>query len=158
MSLSIMQLPVANAGADATICSNATYTLSGQAINAASVHWTTSGNGTFSDANILNAIYTPGSNDIIAGNITLTLTAYGSSVCGSGAVTDALVLTLSHTPVIEAGVSQTICSNGLASLNGTSQYTSAISWITRGSGTFNNNTLLNPLYTPSSGDIANGSV
>ncbi len=158
MSLSIMQLPVANAGADATICSNATYTLSGQAINAASVHWTTSGNGTFSDANILNAIYTPGSNDIIAGNVTLTLTAYGSSVCGSGAVTDALVLTLSHTPVIEAGVSQTICSNGLASLNGTSQYTSAISWITRGSGTFNNNTLLNPLYTPSSGDIANGSV
>ena len=41
----------------------------------------TSGDGSFSDATILTPIYTPGPNDILAGTVTLTLTANGNGSC-----------------------------------------------------------------------------
>ncbi len=39
------------------------------------------GDGSFNNDNLLNAIYTPGVNDISGGNVTLTLTTTGTSVC-----------------------------------------------------------------------------
>lgn len=58
--------------------------------NAASQHWTTSGDGTFDNANLLHPRYTLGAADAISG-CTLTLTATGNSPCGT-AVDTALVV------------------------------------------------------------------
>lgn len=62
-------------------------------------------------------------------------------------------------PTVDAGLNQTICSSGTATLSGTigGSATSA-TWTTSGNGTFNNNTALNAIYTPGSVDISTGSV
>jgi gliding motility-associated-like protein len=67
---------------------------------ASTLVWTTSGDGSFDDATLSTAIYTPGTSDISTGSVTLTLTTDDPD--GSGpclAVSDDLVLTI--TPVEE---------------------------------------------------------
>jgi len=68
--------PTVCAGPDTTVCEGATVTLSGTATNYSSILWSTSGTGTFDDATLLNATYTPGTQDYDTGFITLTLTLF----------------------------------------------------------------------------------
>lgn len=91
-----------NAGADINICQGETVTLEGSSNGVQSHTWTSSGDGTFDDNTILNAIYTPGPNDITAGSITLTLTSdVPAAPCTQ--VSDELVLTIAPNtvPVID---------------------------------------------------------
>ncbi len=80
----------ANAGPDDVICpgdvANLTGSIGGSAITAI---WTTNGDGTFSVPNILNPTYTPGTNDLSTGSVTLTLSTT-ASVCPS--VSDQITL------------------------------------------------------------------
>jgi hypothetical protein len=68
--------PTANAGSDQTICQNGTATLNGSiGGGATNGTWSTAGDGSFSPSNtVLNADYTPGPLDILAGSVVLTLT------------------------------------------------------------------------------------
>lgn len=84
----------ADAGVDAGICEDESYTLMGVATNYSSVLWTTSGFGTFDDPNLLNATYTPGFGEL--GDITLTLTAYG--IPPDANASDNMVLTIHDGP------------------------------------------------------------
>jgi hypothetical protein len=99
-TVTIQVLPTADAGADQNICQGSTASLSGSATNYSSLAWTTSGDGTFSNANSLNTVYTPGSNDIAAGYVTLTLTANPISPCATAA-TDQVVIYIERTPVAQ---------------------------------------------------------
>jgi len=45
--------------------------------------WTTSGTGFFNDPNLLHPVYTSSAADILAGSVTLTITAYGNLPCGN---------------------------------------------------------------------------
>jgi hypothetical protein len=69
-----------SAGDNQTICAGDTVLLHGKVEPPVydSVKWTTSGNGTFDDNATLNPTYTPGSSDISAGSVKLTLTAFSS--------------------------------------------------------------------------------
>lgn len=78
--------PEADAGNDTLLCVDELLQLSGMASNYDELAWRTSGDGSFSDTTVLDAIYTPGSGDITAGNVTLTLVAKGTEGCiGEGA-------------------------------------------------------------------------
>ncbi|HEX5171392.1 MAG TPA: gliding motility-associated C-terminal domain-containing protein [Cyclobacteriaceae bacterium] len=148
-----------DAGAPQTICSDGTATLAGTIGGSASGStWTTSGDGTFSDATLLNAIYTPGPNDLTAGTVTLTLTT--DDPAGScPAVSDNVVITINAIPTVNAGADANACAGGFVTLNGTrgGGATSSI-WTTSGDGTFTNVLSLTPNYTPGLNDIANGNV
>jgi hypothetical protein len=63
------------------------------------------------------------------------------------------------TPIVNAGVDQSICSNSPISLNGTigGGATSAY-WTTSGSGTFANSSSVTTTYTPSQADVNAGTV
>lgn len=63
------------AGYDAMICEDDTYQCDGQAWNFETLEWITSGTGTFNDASILDPVYTPSSDDLNNGYVTLTLEA-----------------------------------------------------------------------------------
>jgi len=81
MILFINQEPIAHAGDDATIWVGSSYTLQGN-VEFSNVHeWTSSGDGTFNDPSLLDAIYTPGVNDISYGEVELTLTAFPLQAC-----------------------------------------------------------------------------
>ncbi|NVO20837.1 MAG: gliding motility-associated C-terminal domain-containing protein, partial [Bacteroidetes bacterium] len=160
MVLNINREATVNAGSDATICETAgTYTITGSsAQNATAYLWATSGTGTFDDATVLHPVYNPSAADIIAGNVTLTVTASSASPCTDA--TDAMVLNINRQAVVNAGADATICeSAGNYTISGaTAQHATSYLWTTSGTGTFNNATTLNPIYTPSAADITAGTV
>ncbi len=63
------------AGFDAMICEGDDFQCDGQATAYESVLWSTSGTGVFDDATILDPIYTPSTDDLNNGWVTLTLEA-----------------------------------------------------------------------------------
>jgi len=155
--IDVIANPSANAGSDATICEDATYTLSGQATSQQSVLWTTLGDGTFSNATSLAATYTPGTNDISTGSTTLTLTAYAISPCAADA-SDNMTMTIQQLSTADADVNATICENNTYTLSGTATNQQSVLWTTSGNGTFNDATSLTATYTPGSNDISSGSA
>ena len=159
MTLYITPSPVANAGADDTICQGNTYTLSGTASNSSSILWTTAGDGTFDDSTSLTAIYTPGAADISNGSVVLTLTANGNQPCGS--VSDDMTLFVTAAATAYAGDDETICGNEgdiYTITNDSVSNNNGFSWATSGSGAFTDTTTLSPSYTLTADDITNGSV
>lgn len=102
------QTMTVNAGNDAAICVGMTFQTSAAAQNYNSLLWATSGTGTFSSNSILNPLYTPSQADYNAGNVALSLTAYGT---GGAFVTDNLTLNFLPTPSIPAAITgpSTIC-------------------------------------------------
>ena len=153
--------PIANAGADQTICSNnPVASLSGSVINAAGGGWITMGTGTFSpDTSTLNAIYNASPADVLAGSVNLVLATTGNGQCNS--TTDTLLISFGPSPVVNAGVDIPVChGNTTAQLNGTvSGGASTGQWSTLGSGTFSPNiTTLNATYLMSNADTTAGTV
>ncbi|HPW43654.1 MAG TPA: hypothetical protein PK376_07595, partial [Bacteroidales bacterium] len=157
MILTIKRLAVANAGIDETICEDATYTLNGTAQRYSSVSWSSSGTGTFSNPSILKPVYTPSDADITAGSVVLTLTAQPISPC-TVSTSDQMTLTIQRLATANAGSDATICEDATYTLNGTAQRYSSVSWSSSGTGTFNNPSILKPVYTPSAADKTAGSV
>jgi|GEM_PF-3847602 len=111
-SVSVYPAATASAGQDAAICSYDTYVLSGSIGGSATSNiWTTSGDGTFDNPTSLTPTYTPGTNDISNGSVTLTITTDDpSGACGPA--TDDMVLTIHNAPVLSANITDvTDCSS-----------------------------------------------
>lgn len=149
----------ANAGPDAVSCSTNPYTTLGSATLFSSVVWSSSGTGTFLNAGSLNAIYNPSLADLAAGNVTLTLTAYGTGDCLTIPDTDEMVLYLNSEPNANAGTPSVVCEgSSLLITDATGNNFTSVNWTTSGSGTFANNGTLSPTYVPSAADINAGIV
>ena len=103
----VFDLPTDNAGNPATICAGSTVNLSeASATNYSTLVWTSSGDGVFDNPALLHPVYSPGTNDILSGNVTLTLTADGQG--NSGSCTPAVSsLTVTINKVVPASVSVT---------------------------------------------------
>ncbi|MCK5079695.1 MAG: hypothetical protein KAR09_07105, partial [Bacteroidales bacterium] len=127
LSLTGITSPTADAGADDDVCETDTYTLSGAATGYSSVTWTTSGDGTFDNANILGATYTPGSGDISSGTVTLTLTAYAIAPCTDDA-SDDMVLSIQDAATADAGADADVCEGSSYQLSGAATNHSAVLW------------------------------
>ena len=146
----------ANAGPDAAICAGSDYQLDGVAYEYTSVEWTTSGDGTFSDASTLDAVYTPGTEDISDGGATLTLTAYDEE---RDSASDDMELTIQPVPIGIAGEDAEICEGDLYTIEDADALNYfALNWTTSGDGTYENGSSLSPTYTPGPEDITNGLV
>jgi len=89
MILYINKEPEVYAGPDDTIDTSESVTLLGEVNFAYEYFWITLGDGSFADSTMLDAIYTPGPEDIINQGVTLVLTAYEVSPC-TGSVSDSL--------------------------------------------------------------------
>ncbi|MBL7904660.1 MAG: PKD domain-containing protein [Bacteroidales bacterium] len=158
MVLHLQDGPEANAGADLSICEGQSLTLSGAtATGYASLLWSTSGSGTFSSPTATNPIYYPGAGDIAAGTVNLTLTLQGAPPCNTIA-SDFMVLTIQKLPVANAGADAVCCGSTYQLINASALNYSSVNWTTSGTGFFSNSNLVNPVYTPSAGDITSGSV
>ncbi|WNM19021.1 LamG-like jellyroll fold domain-containing protein [Flavobacterium capsici] len=156
--------PTADAGSEINTCSSTgavNITAGSNATNYSYVEWSSNGTGSFTDSNSLtDCTYTPSADDITAGSVILTLTAYGNSPCASTTVIKNLII--SQPVVVDAGIDYTTCySSGdlnIATDATASNYTSVI-WTSNGTGIFTNeNSLTNCKYTPSPTDISTGNV
>ncbi len=151
--------PFVNAGADATVCANTSFSVNG-IVGGGSVTGIWGGNGFGNWEKGLDTLintYYPSNLDTIISPIYLILTSTGPCPVQK----DTLVLTVTPAPIINAGADQIVCANNSdITLSGTVDggATSGI-WSTLGSGTFSPNaSTLNAVYTPSAADISAGNV
>ncbi|MFN8274431.1 MAG: choice-of-anchor D domain-containing protein [Flavobacteriaceae bacterium] len=164
-TLTIQPGPTANAGTNVSTCNTGAavnITAGSAATNYSSVQWTASGLGTLTNANSLTTCtYTPTVLDILAGSVTLTLTATGNAPCGGTAVSNKTLYIYAPSTAI-AGTNVTICATtattNISAGSSATNYTSVL-WTSSGTGTFTNaNNLSTCTYTPSAADKAAGSV
>ncbi|MBO9700559.1 MAG: gliding motility-associated C-terminal domain-containing protein [Sporocytophaga sp.] len=158
-TISITPAPTANAGADKDVCAdNPSVVLSGNVTIATGGTWT-GGKGTYApNSTTLNATYTPSTDEITSGSVTLTLTTSGNGNCV--AVSDQVLITIKPSPITDAGSDQTVCGDASTiPLNGSIQNATGGKWTTNGTGTFSpNDNVLNASYNPSAADKAKGGV
>jgi gliding motility-associated-like protein len=167
-TVTIIDAPIVDAGANQVVCANnANISLNGTVATDASGNggfgtgqWSTSGTGSFANANDLNTTYTPSPADITAGTVDLTLTSTVNGLCLSES--DALTITIVPSPVVDAGPATIdICANNpdvdlIGSITFSSGAPPPGTWTTTGTGTFADATSLVTTYTPSAADIAGG--
>lgn len=153
--------PIVNAGANFSVCANnASINLSGAISAGASTGtWTAiNGTGTFSpNANILNAIYTPSANDISNGTVSFALSSTGNTGGLCNAVNDTVIVTITPSPVVNAGANISRCRNNIGTISLLGTVTGGAStgtWTTSGTGVFGNQNSLTTTYIPSVADIA----
>ena len=149
----------ASAGLDINSCEDQPAQILGYAVNYETLNWTTAGDGSFNDATIMDPVYTPGTQDIANGSVTLTMTA----TKGSQTITDDMTVTFQSPASISLPTSfmeTSYCAisepQGIA-VEVEGDYTSFL-WTTSGSGEFENASELITTYTPSAEDIEAGSV
>jgi hypothetical protein len=98
--VTIRPKPVAFAGGDAIIVEGEVYALEdASAESYALLSWMTDGDGSFSSASSLTPVYTPGDDDIAAGEVELCLTAVAQNPCSIDS-TDCLIITIQRHPTI----------------------------------------------------------
>ncbi|MEO9145252.1 MAG: YDG domain-containing protein [Ginsengibacter sp.] len=111
-SITITPKPTVNAGSDFLVCSS-TGTVNipvATASNYNTVTWTSSGDGSFTNANSLStATYTPGTLDKSNGSATLILTATGNGSCSSTFSSKLLTVSPNPIPVVIKPEAATYC-------------------------------------------------
>jgi gliding motility-associated-like protein len=151
-------LATVNAGNDITICANQPILLNGSLTEGATkVRWSSTGSGTFRPtANQLSVIYEPTITDLQLGVLDITLTA--TDACAP--VSDKLQLSLTPTPLVEAGFDIEICEgNNKLTINGFITEGGLIKgWTSNGDGFFANASALETEYTLGANDIANKKI
>ena len=154
--LTITPAPTVEAGTNQVVCANnSEVNLSGQITVAGGGQWTTT-NGSFSNSQDLNAVYTPRNGDTVA---VLYLTSVNNGNCL--AVRDSLILNITESPVVNAGNDLLVCSDQKSiSLSGNVTGRSTTGrWLSLGTGTFTpSNQVLEATYLVSQFDSASGGV
>ena len=148
------------AGNNNIVCaSDSSYTFTDASFggSATSVTWICNGDSTFVDSSIINATYTFAPSDIGQTLTFVVITDDPGLPCG--VKTDTVEITINPAAFVDAGTDASICANETYTLNGAiGGATQNVTWSTLGDGTFNDENILAPIYTPGVNDKANGSV
>ncbi len=143
-----------NAGADQDIC-QVPAQLDAVVFGYASLLWTTDGDGSFNQDDILNPVYTPGEQDLVNKVVTLSLTATNEA---GETLNDNVVVNFHEAASIEMDETGEICEGDTFEVDALVSETGSVSWTTDGDGTFDRPDNVNANYTPGEQDKANGSV
>lgn len=143
----------AEAGEDAFICVNDQYETQGSGTGVLEVQWTTDGDGFFSPDDQFNSTYIRGSTDVATGGCTLTMTVTGFD---GSEVTDDMYLNI--VPFVNAGEDAAVAPGDSFQLQAEGTETGTIQWTTNGDGSFSDENIMQPIYTPGPQDIENAQV
>ena len=143
-----------NAGANQNICQVAAQ-MEAYVIGGESLLWTTNGDGSFDQNNILNPIYTPGEQDLANKTVTLTLTATNEE---GETLSDNVAINFHEAASIIMDDEASICENEVFQSNALVNETGSIIWVTNGDGSFEHPNNLIANYTPGEQDKTNGHV
>lgn len=134
---------------------------------ATGVTWTRIGSGVggsfLPDANSASTTYVPSTADLTNGTVTLRATSSGQGNCNAVNSTTDVVVTFTDPPTAEAGTALPVCENNATPVSLSGSFSASVtgqSWTSSSgcSGCFSSTSILNPTYTPSATDIANGTV
>ena len=144
----------ADAGGSDIICSNSSTTVSGASSSGGAILWTHNGSGLLTNETTISPTYSAVAGD--EGNtVTLTLNVTGINACGLAIATASHTIVVDPLPTATAGGSETICSNGSATVSGASSSDGTILWTHNGAGSLTNETTITPSYSAVAGDEGN---
>ena len=157
--INVKALPTVSAGIDMTVGTTGSY-LNATVTDAASLSWTTYGDGTFDFTNTEDPFYSPGTADLAAGSVVLQLSVYPANSPCQTIVSDQVILYFDQAcPHIYVDDTYQVCASGSCHFSAVSVFNeSELIWSTDGDGTFDNPYIDNPVYTPGIQDIANGTI
>lgn len=145
------------AGEDQMVCAgNDFFTGLAEAAHHNGIFWASSGTGYFTDINALHTNYTASADDLTAGSVILTLHGDGLSPCGDGE--SSFTLTFAQPVILEVDDVVHVCDGSIAEINAMVSNYSQVLWTSEGTGSFDDPNAINPVYTPSTDDLAAGSV
>ncbi|TDD94327.1 T9SS type A sorting domain-containing protein, partial [Flavobacterium cellulosilyticum] len=153
--LTVNPLPTATAGGTQTICSNGTATVNGANATFGSILWSHNGAGSITAGSTISTpTYTATTGD--AGKtVTLTMTVTSNNACSSQIATATYSIIVNALPTATAGGSQTICSNGTATVSGATSTNGTILWTHNGAGSITSgSSTLTPTYISAAGDAS----
>lgn len=84
-------VPWVDAGEDATIFVTESFQVEAEGTEYGSIEWSTSGDGSFNDPNIMQPIYTPGDEDLANGEVELSVTVAITEPCTSNKSDDMML-------------------------------------------------------------------
>jgi gliding motility-associated-like protein len=156
MILEINPMATAEAGPDSMICQGTFFKVTqATASNYSGILWTNNGSGILTGDTTLNPTYIPADNE--TGTITLVMTVFGIPPCGD--TSDMMFLHITPKAMAKAGPDTTTCGRIPVLITGSSAANySSLTWITSGSGTFDDPSILHPVYTPDANDSIQGHV
>ena len=143
-----------NAGANQNVCQVAAQ-MEANVIGHESLLWTTNGDGSFDQNNVLNPTYTPGEQDLSNKTVTLTLTATNET---GETLSDNVAINFHEAANIIMNDEASICEGEAFQSNATVSEADNVSWMTNGDGSFKHPNNLVANYIPGEQDIANGQV
>jgi hypothetical protein len=148
-------LPIVDVGEDMSACGNDAIILDANAQFYSSIEWTSSGDGVFSNPIESISYYTPGSDDINDGIVTIEVCAEGMSPC-VGTVCSELSISFLEGPSCNGPSSRTKCENMPVPLVGIASNNEGTLWTTQGDGYFVNPSVINTQYFGGPQDRDNG--
>ena len=158
--VNILPKPIVFAGNDKNVCKTLNASLNGTVSGTTTTgSWITLGDGSFSNNNILNPTYIPGTNDTATGFVYLVLTSTNNLSCIE--VSDTIKLNFIDLPYVNAGSDLSICNNNTEfDLSGIiNSPTNTGQWISSGTGTFiPNDTAMNVTYISTPDDTLSGNI
>ena len=143
-----------NAGADQDLCQVAAQ-LEANVIGYETLSWSSNGDGSFNETDILNPVYTPGEQDLANKTVTLSLTATNEA---GETLSDDVIINFHAAASIEMETEASICEGETYEVNAIVDEAGNVSWTTSGDGSFDRPTDVNANYTPGEQDKANGYV
>jgi len=159
ITLTVTTAPDFDAGPDEVTFCGESYRLSdAYADHVDSIFWETNGDGAFSMFTLEKPRYYPQGNDWENGQVTLTMNVDGNGACTDD-YSDEITLFFAQEPTADAGDDFDICQPGEVPIDDAAfTNASALLWETSGTGSFDDNAIAQPVYTPSEEDFNNGSV
>ena len=157
-TLIVRKNPTADAGGPYVVCADSPgVAITGTAADHSAVAWSSAGDGTFTDPANLITSYAPGPADLVAGSVTLTLTAFPAAPCTTSATAIAS-LSITAAPLGNPGGPYVTCNTTPVPLTGAISNAASAHWSSSGTGVFDDANILDATYTPSTEDVAAGSV
>jgi PKD repeat protein len=147
--IQVTQPAIVFAGNDTTVMESQTSFIpnSAFAANYASILWSTSGTGSFTNPTNIHPVYNPSAPDIASGSILLTLTAVSNLPCPE--VSDDMILNFSSQVAANAGPDAETCQGIPYPVSGSSASNfSSLLWSHNGSGGLIAANTLHPTYVP----------
>ncbi len=117
--------PVVDAGPDAYGCGQ--IQLQGSVLYADSLQWSTTGDGSFDDPELLSAVYTPGDADLLGSSVGLILTAMPLLPC-SISISDTVNFLMDHPTITNQPEDQTVYAGDMLEIIASQGSQSAGEW------------------------------
>ena len=139
VTITVNPTPVADAGADQTICNGANVTIGGSPTGPTGATFAWDNGASLSNSTLANPVASPTT------TTTYTVTVTSANLCTS---TDQVTITVNPLPTADAGIDQTICEGATVTIGGSPTGPTGATYSWDNGGSLSSTSIANPIADP----------